>query len=59
MGGHATPAASLIPPSCLALPLQIVSSLLDVEGMPRKPQYHIASDVPLVLYDCGCAPSIQ
>jgi len=35
----------------------IVSSLLDVEGMPRKPQYHIASDVPLVLYDCGFSSS--
>lgn len=31
----------------------IVSSLLDVAGVPRKPQYHIASDVPLVLYDTG------
>ena len=33
--------------------LQIVRTLLDVKAVPQKPQYHIASDVPLVLYECG------
>eukprot|EP01102_Stenamoeba_stenopodia_P019675 TRINITY_DN7482_c0_g1_i1.p1 TRINITY_DN7482_c0_g1~~TRINITY_DN7482_c0_g1_i1.p1 ORF type:complete len:520 (+),score=119.84 TRINITY_DN7482_c0_g1_i1:25-1560(+) len=32
---------------------QIVSELLDVEKNPRKPFYDMASEVPLVLYDCG------
>jgi tRNA pseudouridine38/39 synthase len=27
--------------------------LLDVETCTRKPQYNMASEIPLVLYDCG------
>ncbi|XP_063338994.1 tRNA pseudouridine(38/39) synthase [Pelmatolapia mariae] len=30
----------------------IISQLLDVENNPRKPQYSMAVDYPLVLYDC-------
>ena len=32
---------------------EVFRTLLDVEATPRKPQYAIASDVPLVLYDTG------
>lgn len=32
---------------------EVVSSLLDVEKTPRRPTYEMASDIPLVLYDCG------
>lgn len=31
----------------------IVSQLLDVEHCPRKPQYSMASDFPLMLFDCN------
>lgn len=31
---------------------EIVTALLDVEKHPCKPQYGMASDLPLVLYDC-------
>ncbi|XP_051969757.1 tRNA pseudouridine(38/39) synthase [Xyrauchen texanus] len=31
---------------------EIVDQLLDVEKNPRKPQYSMAVDYPLVLYDC-------
>ncbi|KAI5620382.1 tRNA pseudouridine(38/39) synthase, partial [Silurus asotus] len=31
---------------------EIISQLLDVENNPRKPQYSMAVDYPLVLYDC-------
>ncbi|XP_028825820.1 tRNA pseudouridine(38/39) synthase [Denticeps clupeoides] len=31
---------------------EIISHLLDVEANPRKPQYSMAVDYPLVLYDC-------
>eukprot|EP00039_Didymoeca_costata_P013043 m.192565 g.192565 ORF g.192565 m.192565 type:complete len:221 (+) comp15658_c0_seq11:161-823(+) len=31
---------------------EIVSELLDVEKTPRKPQYDMASELPLVLYNC-------
>lgn len=31
---------------------RVVSDLLDVEANPRKPQYSMASEFPLVLYDC-------
>ena len=34
-------------------PPQVVSALLDVERTPLKPQYEMAPDLPLVLYDCG------
>ncbi|RLN97478.1 hypothetical protein BBJ28_00003730 [Nothophytophthora sp. Chile5] len=30
----------------------IVAQLLDIEQTPRKPQYDMASDLPLVLHDC-------
>lgn len=32
--------------------LQIIDMLLDVNNMQHKPQYIMASEVPLVLYDC-------
>lgn len=31
---------------------QVISELLDVAKNPRKPQYSMASELPLVLYDC-------
>ncbi|XP_028331972.1 tRNA pseudouridine(38/39) synthase [Gouania willdenowi] len=31
---------------------EIIDKLLDVENNPRKPQYSMAIDYPLVLYDC-------
>lgn len=31
----------------------IVKELLDIEKYPRRPTYEMASDIPLVLYDCG------
>ena len=33
-------------------PPAVVSELLDVERRPRKPQYTMASEVPLVLFSC-------
>ncbi|UYV67257.1 PUS3 [Cordylochernes scorpioides] len=33
-------------------PPQIVAELLDIEKFPRKPQYSMAAELPLVLYDC-------
>ncbi|XP_034049680.1 tRNA pseudouridine(38/39) synthase isoform X2 [Thalassophryne amazonica] len=33
-------------------PPEIIDQLLDVENNPRKPQYNLAVDYPLVLYDC-------
>ena len=30
----------------------IVSELLDIEANPRRPQYHIASEIPLNLFQC-------
>jgi hypothetical protein len=32
---------------------QLVDELLDVNENPRKPQYEMAPEWPLVLYDCG------
>lgn len=32
---------------------EIVIDLLDVEKVPRRPTYEMASDIPLVLFDCG------
>lgn len=31
----------------------IISEMLDVERMPRRPNYEMAADIPLVLYDCA------
>ncbi|CAK4697751.1 hypothetical protein LEN26_014406 [Aphanomyces euteiches] len=31
----------------------IISTLLDIEKTPRKPQYEMAPDLPLVLHDCA------
>jgi len=31
---------------------EIVDQLLDIETNPKKPEYNIASDLPLVLFDC-------
>ncbi|KAG9350145.1 hypothetical protein JZ751_026498 [Albula glossodonta] len=33
-------------------PPELIDQLLDVENNPRKPQYSMAVDYPLVLYDC-------
>ena len=30
----------------------VVKKLLDVDSCPRKPQYSLASEIPLNLYDC-------
>lgn len=30
----------------------VISALLDIQKNPRKPQYGMASEIPLVLYDC-------
>lgn len=35
---------------------EIVQTLLDVEKTPRRPVYEMASDIPLVLFDCGFPP---
>ena len=32
--------------------LQILDELLNVEKCPKKPQYTMASELPLVLFDC-------
>ncbi|ETV92781.1 tRNA pseudouridine(38-40) synthase, variant [Aphanomyces invadans] len=34
---------------------EIVSTLLDIDACPRKPQYEMAPDLPLVLHDCAFA----
>lgn len=34
-------------------PPSVVSSLLDVSNLPRKPSYGMADELPLVLHDCG------
>ncbi|KAF5109696.1 hypothetical protein DV453_001302 [Geotrichum candidum] len=31
----------------------IIEDLLDVEFTPRRPNYEMAADIPLVLFDCG------
>ena len=36
-------------------PPQIIDTLLDVRLTPNKPQYMMASEVPLVLFDCEYA----
>ncbi|KAI0393536.1 pseudouridine synthase [Xylariaceae sp. FL0594] len=30
----------------------VIDALLDVDAQPRRPEYNLASDVPLVLWDC-------
>lgn len=32
---------------------EVILELLDIEKTPRRPTYEMASDIPLVLYDCG------
>lgn len=32
--------------------LQVIESLLDTNGIPRKPQYNMAPEIPLVLQSC-------
>ncbi|KAG8470519.1 hypothetical protein KFE25_008940 [Diacronema lutheri] len=39
-------------------PPEVVSRLLDVEAQPGKPQYSMASELPLVLQEIGYEPSI-
>lgn len=34
----------------------VIQTLLDVEKTPCRPVYEMASDIPLVLYDCGFPP---
>ncbi|CAM9183437.1 unnamed protein product, partial [Ectocarpus fasciculatus] len=36
----------------------IVSQLLDVSAEPTKPEYALASDAPLLLYDCGFGSTV-
>eukprot|EP00111_Clytia_hemisphaerica_P002782 TCONS_00007824-protein len=31
---------------------QVIDFLLDIEKCPKRPQYGIASEIPLILYDC-------
>ena len=38
---------------------EIVSEMLDVSKNPRRPQYEMASDKPLVLWDCTFSTSAQ
>lgn len=33
--------------------ISIISELLDVSGHPRKPQYTMAAEFPLILFDCA------
>ncbi|KAI5970289.1 DEG1 [Candida margitis] len=35
---------------------EIVLELMDITKYPTKPQYEMANDIPLVLYDCEFAP---
>jgi tRNA pseudouridine38/39 synthase len=36
----------------------VVKQLLDVKALPAKPCYGLASDAPLVLWDCGFDPAV-
>ncbi|OWF44026.1 tRNA pseudouridine(38/39) synthase [Mizuhopecten yessoensis] len=38
---------------------EIIDELLDVEKTPRKPQYTMASELPLVLFDCEFADDVE
>lgn len=35
---------------------ELVQDLLDINKTPQRPLYEMASDIPLVLYDCGFPP---
>ena len=61
-----TPLCPSSPPCAPVIPCQIlfmvgrgheapsiVDALLDIAAHPTKPQYEMASDLPLVLFDCG------
>ncbi len=37
----------------------VCARMLDIERMPRKPVYQMASELPLVLYQCGFEPEIE
>ncbi|XP_012946059.1 uncharacterized protein LOC101858380 [Aplysia californica] len=39
--------------------LEIVEELLNVEKNPRKPQYTMASELPLVLFDCDFGDDLE
>jgi tRNA pseudouridine38/39 synthase len=32
---------------------QVITDLLDIQKTPAKPNYNLASEIPLTLYDCG------
>lgn len=34
----------------------LIKEMLDIEKMPRKPIYEMASDIPLILYECEFSP---
>ncbi|KAL8572427.1 hypothetical protein ACOMHN_000574 [Nucella lapillus] len=38
---------------------EILEDLLNVDKCPRKPQYSMASELPLVLYDCDYADDLE
>ncbi|XP_060066721.1 uncharacterized protein LOC132547004 [Ylistrum balloti] len=38
---------------------EIIDELLDVEKTPKKPQYTMASELPLVLFDCEFADDVE
>jgi hypothetical protein len=38
---------------------QIIDELLDVNKHPRKPQYSMASELPLNLFDCEFADDME
>lgn len=40
-------------------PPSIAATLLDIARCPGKPSYPPASDLPLVLYDCGFEPALR
>lgn len=37
----------------------LISNMLDVENLPQKPIYEMASDIPLLLYDCEFDSNIE
>ncbi|PVD36686.1 hypothetical protein C0Q70_03672 [Pomacea canaliculata] len=39
--------------------LEIIDDLLNVDKCPRKPQYTMASELPLVLYDCDFGEELE
>lgn len=40
-------------------PASVAATLLDIARCPGKPSYPPASDLPLVLYDCGFEPALR